>query len=679
MLQRIIPPPSSGLDQAHIATALEAALWTFMAAVLLLLGAVALLPEFTWRWLAIIAGVYAFAVPALLVNRRGHTRLASLIVIVSLWLVITASAVTAGGIASMAASFYAVLVLAAGLLLGARAALVTAVVSVLTSFAFIVLELTGRLPWSPLPLTPPMRWLGATLLIAMTAGLVYLAARTIGEALRRSRDELAERTRVEEALQVAKHWSDDLIDAIDGIVWEADARTFQFTFVSAQAERLLGYPCAAWLASPTFWRDHIHPDDREAAVEYCVNSTAKLQTHDFEYRFIAADGREVWLRDIVTVLAEGDEPKTLRGIMVDVTQWRRAEERLRRNEELFRAVVEDQTEMIVRWKPDGTRTFVNRSYGQIFGKNPEDLVGSSFFPLVAEQYRDGIREKIRSLTPAQPLATEIHESLSPDGGIRWQEWTDRGIFDAEGRLVELQSTGRDITERMRAEEALRASTEQLRALSARLDSTREEEGQRLAREIHDELGGALTGLQWDLNVIDRALLSANRGGELDGIRKRISGMRSLIESTITTVRRISSDLRPAFLDDLGLIAAIQWHVEQLQSRTGIRCECATAVEAADLDPERVNAVFRICQEILTNVLRHAQATRVGVQIRQENGSFVLEVSDNGRGITDEESRGTRTLGLLGMRERALLIGGDVRIRGSKGQGTNVVVRVPVAH
>jgi signal transduction histidine kinase len=226
------------------------------------------------------------------------------------------------------------------------------------------------------------------------------------------------------------------------------------------------------------------------------------------------------------------------------------------------------------------------------------------------------------------------------------------------------------------DEALRASTEQLRALSARLQSMREEEGQRIAREIHDELGGALTGLQWDLRSIDTTLSALDRRSELDRTRERISGMMELIDSTIFTVKRISADLRPALLDDVGLIAAIQWHAQQFQSRTGIVCDCDTALETAALDPERANAVFRICQEILTNVLRHAEATRVRLQIREENGCFVLAVDDNGRGITEDESRGARSLGLVGMRERALLVGGEIVVQGSAGKGTIVVVRVP---
>jgi len=142
----------------------------------------------------------------------------------------------------------------------------------------------------------------------------------------------------------------------------------------------------------------------------------------------------------------------------DITEYKRTEAALRRNEELFRAIVEDQTEMIVRWKPDGTRTFVNQAYARVFGGTPEDHIGTNFFPLIREEYRERIRKKILSVTPQQPLATEVHESIA-DGEVRWQEWTDRGIFNAQGELVELQSTGRDITERVKAEKELRTSEE----------------------------------------------------------------------------------------------------------------------------------------------------------------------------------------------------------------------------
>ena len=155
-------------------------------------------------------------------------------------------------------------------------------------------------------------------------------------------------------------------------------------------------------------------------------------------------------------------------------------------------------------------------------------------------------------------------------------------------------------------------------------------------------------------------------------------MLRLSETTISAVRRISSELRPSVLDDLGLAEAIEWQARQFQARTGIICHCECSVENVDLNREQSTAVFRIFQEALTNILRHAQATRVDIAMKEEAGEFVLTVSDNGRGITEDDKSRLQSLGLLGMRERAHLIGGEIDIIGVEAQGTVVTVRVPNA-
>jgi len=395
---------------------------------------------------------------------------------------------------------------------------------------------------------------------------------------------------------------------------------------------------------------------------------------NMEGRVFTKFGEERFVVTSAEVVKVGGE-KCFLWATIDITERKRAEDALHRNEELFRAIVEDQSEMIVRWRPDGTRTFVNRAYARVFGGRPEDFIGTSFFPLIDEKYRAGIWKKIESLTPANPLATTIHESVGKNGEKRWQEWTDRGIFDEQGRLVELQSTGRDITERKLAEDAIRASQEQLRALSARLRSAREEEGTRIAREIHDELGSALTGLRWDLEWLDKTLAAPN-GGAVKTAREKIAAMTGQVDSTIDTVRRISSELRPGALDDLGLVAAIEWQAQQFEKRTRIKVEC-DCVQETNFSSDRAVAVFRIFQEILTNVLRHAEATCVHVRASLEPGEFVLQVDDNGRGITREQQHDFSSLGLMGMSERAHLIGAEVSITGVSGKGTTVVVRVPL--
>lgn len=238
---------------------------------------------------------------------------------------------------------------------------------------------------------------------------------------------------------------------------------------------------------------------------------------------------------------------------------------------------------------------------------------------------------------------------------------------------------REITERNLAENRLRETTEKLRAISGRLESAKEEEAMRLAREIHDELGATLSSLRWELEDVVEVMSGSRDPSQSGELRKRIESMLTLTDKAVTEVRRIASELRPTALDELGLSEAIEWQARQFQERTEIVVQCDCALEAIELKHEQSTAVFRIFQEALTNILRHAQATRVGIQMKEEDGEFILTIRDNGRGITDAEKLGQRTLGLMGMRERAHLIGGEVDITGADGQGTVVTVRIPTPH
>lgn len=217
---------------------------------------------------------------------------------------------------------------------------------------------------------------------------------------------------------------------------------------------------------------------------------------------------------------------------------------------------------------------------------------------------------------------------------------------------------------------------QLRALSERLRKAKEDEGIRIARELHDELGGVLTSLKWSLGSLDEVYPGEAKTVS-DG-RTKIEEMAGLIDATINTVRRISSQLRPIMLDDLGLIPTIRWHAHQFQDQTGIICGFNPQLEHVDLSREQSTTIFRIFQEAMTNVLRHAQATKVDILIEEDEGELVFGVSDIGRGITESEKQGTRSLGLLGMRERAHSIGARIEIKGIAGKGTTVIVRLPLS-
>lgn len=231
---------------------------------------------------------------------------------------------------------------------------------------------------------------------------------------------------------------------------------------------------------------------------------------------------------------------------------------------------------------------------------------------------------------------------------------------------------RDITERKLAEQEQQRSFEQLRALAARLQSVREEERTRVAREIHDELGQALTAIKLEL---------ASLIGDLPTDQQQSTRTHSvfkLVDETIHTVRRISSELRPGMLDDLGLVAAIEWASEEFEARTGTKCRLDLPEDDIATDQERATALFRIFQETLTNVARHANATTINVRLTKENGDLLLEVQDNGKGVSGQDLSAGKSMGIVGMRERALLLGGELIITGARGEGTTVRVRIPEA-
>lgn len=213
-----------------------------------------------------------------------------------------------------------------------------------------------------------------------------------------------------------------------------------------------------------------------------------------------------------------------------------------------------------------------------------------------------------------------------------------------------------------------SSEENLRALAAHLQSVREEEWTRIARELHDQLGQELTALKMDLSWITGRLPA-----DALQLRERAQAMSKLIDTTMESVRQIVSRLRADVVDQLGLKAAIAWQAEEFQRRSGIRCHVRLPLEAVQLDRPRSMALFRICQELLTNVARHAAATRVEVVLRPEAGRVVLAVEDNGRGMDGEVAASPKSLGLMGVRERVLPFGGRVDVNSAHGEGTLVRV------
>jgi len=246
----------------------------------------------------------------------------------------------------------------------------------------------------------------------------------------------------------------------------------------------------------------------------------------------------------------------------------------------------------------------------------------------------------------------------------------------EERTAELLTANRlmkkMLDEGKRAEEEVRKSRERLRNLSERLQSLLEEERTRISREIHDELGQALTALKIDLSLTRRSLVAgghANQSAKIHEIERAVNRI-------IRTVRKIATDLRPGVLDELGVAAALEWMAKDFRNRTGIGCKVSIQGVDKISDNALATAIFRIVQEALTNVMRHAAASRVNMSLKKKDDTFVVEVRDNGIGITEGRSTGSKSLGLIGIRERVRLLGGEAVIRGKPGEGTIVRVTLP---
>ena len=309
---------------------------------------------------------------------------------------------------------------------------------------------------------------------------------------------------------------------------------------------------------------------------------------------------------------------------------------------------------------------------------------------IVAQFNAASPEELLGRTPAQFFAHDL-----PAAKQRWRDFFDRGwlhtetderrldgtpmriegdymvIYDGEGRIAGHFGIQRDVTDRYRAGEEIRASRQQLRALAARLQQVREEERAGIAREIHDELGQALTGLKLDIAWMNDRLPRDNE------LRSHCTSIIQRIDGTMSAVRRIATELRPSVLDQLGLGAALEWQGQEFGARTGIEVTLDLCADDCRVPDHLASAVFRIFQESLTNVARHARATRVIVRLIRSVEWVTLEVSDNGIGIPAERQEGAASLGIVGMRERALACGGEFSITGVPNHGTIVLLSVPL--
>jgi len=375
-------------------------------------------------------------------------------------------------------------------------------------------------------------------------------------------------------------------------------------------------------------------------------------------------------------------------IAIEIALYKnQAEAKIRKTELWLATVLRSVGDAVIASDRVGRITFMNQMAEKLTGWKQEDALGKKLTEVlhIKDEELGSLEKHLVEKVITQGLIINLLEDrllVAKDGTVIPISDSVAPIRGDDGETPGTVLIFRDITERKREEGKLRTSRLQLRALYTRLQQIREEERVLISREIHDEMGGGLTGLKMDLSWLLHKVYDTEAGKERVALMDRIHTSNALIDQMIQVVRRISTDLRPSVLDDLGLIAALEWQLSEFTSRTGISHEFVTAFDYINLKKDTAVAVFRIFQETLTNVARHSGATKVTVLLREgerslfEDGSFFLEIRDNGRGITEGEILDTKSLGILGMSERALVFGGDLRISGEPDSGTTVVLKIP---
>jgi signal transduction histidine kinase len=316
-------------------------------------------------------------------------------------------------------------------------------------------------------------------------------------------------------------------------------------------------------------------------------------------------------------------------------------------------------------------TIANEAYARQYNLPLADMIGMTPAQFFAHDLAAG-RDAWRAMFDSGHLHVETDERRGDGTPVRI-EGHYLCIRDERGLITGHLGIQRDITDRYRAAEEVTRSREELRVLAAHLETVREDERRRIARELHDELGQVLTAFKLDLAWLEHRL--ARHTGDLSRRARELLGR---LDGVMISVRRIITELRPSVLDELGLADAIEWQAQDFASRTGVTLDLAVETDGTDVPDPISSAVFRMLQEALTNIARHADARRVRVELRNDNGTLALLVADDGRGITETQLRGEHSLGLLGLRERAIACGGTLTITGEPGRGTTVDLRIPLS-
>ena len=403
--------------------------------------------------------------------------------------------------------------------------------------------------------------------------------------------------------------------------------------------------------------------------EELTHNIFKGRSGTLEFEITGLKGTKRWLETHAVPLkdTEGNIIFAL-GVTRDVTERKKVQQLVIKEKELSDSIINSMPGVFYLFDETGKYLRWNRFKEIITGYTHEEMQNMSPLDFFEGREKDYVKKHIEECF--RTGETNLEASLVTKEGKKVPFFFTGISLEYEGKRC-LLGTGIDITDRKKAEEEVQQSYASIRKLTEHLQNIREEERTHIAREIHDELGQQLTVLKMDASWLNKKLITND-----ESVKEKLKDLLELLDGTVRTVRKISSELRPSLLDDMGLVAAMEWHLKEFEKRVTVKTKFSMPTNDLPLTDTVKTGLFRIFQESLTNVARHANAKKVEVSLQRQNGSIILSIKDDGKGFDREKAANKKTLGILGMEERSFMMGGSYQINSKPGKGTLVVVSVP---
>ena len=472
------------------------------------------------------------------------------------------------------------------------------------------------------------------------------------------------RKQAEEALQESEKRFRLVLEATKEGLWEWNILTNE-EFFSPQWCEIIGYAADDPALPHTYktWEERIHPDDRQHVMATLTTHLEHKTMYNVEYRHRHKSGEYRWQNARgKAVYDEQGKPIKMIGSIVDITERKRVQDQITRMAD----IINSAPNAITIHNLDGRFLYSNLKNCEMHQYTLDEFLAINLHTLDVPASEAMIAKRMHLIMEKGEAIFEV-EHFRKDGSILPLEVIVKQIeWDGD---IALLSIGRDITERKKGEEEILRSRKSLEDLYRRLNEIREEERANISREMHDQLGQSLTALKIDLNRLQKEIST------MPVAVARLNDIMEMVSNTIKDVQRISSELRPEILFDLGLVPAIEWYTDSFETRSGIKCDLQADDSRYDDDQKNL-VLFRVLQEALTNVIRHANATSVSIKLWRTNAGTILSVRDNGIGISKEKADSIGSLGILGMRERARQYGGNVEISSRKNKGTTLTITIP---